>query len=196
MRELSRTRSMWVFSRACSTARTLQPSPSSSKHQQRLQDKSIQHPPPGKQAEGQQFKPGSAEQQLLRQRHGKARDEDPPKNPTSPTRQLPSGASAPRRLPAGEPPRPRPSCPTPTLPAVTPPAEGKDQNRPVQPHSIAPAARRSPPSSCWGRRRLGLAAPHQEALHSWKLSAGQEERALQHSLPCEAERSPKQPAAL
>lgn len=47
---------MRVFSRACSSGRTLQPSPSSTKYQQRLRDKSIKHPPPGKAAKGSSSK--------------------------------------------------------------------------------------------------------------------------------------------
>lgn len=146
---------MWAFSRACSSGRTLQPSPSSTEHQQRLRDKSIKHPPPGKQAKG------SSSNQVLENsrcsdRNTEAVDED------SNTRVLhrPAASQCPPQPPAGEAQRPRRGQAHPsarTQPLTTPP--GGDQR------------------GLWLHSTLGARGPSPlGARHSWELSAGPERR--------------------
>lgn len=144
---------MWVFSRACSSGRTLQPSPSSTEHQQRLRDKSTKHPPPGKQAKG------SSSNQVLENsrcsdRNTEAQDEDPnnrvlhcqPVPPTAPRQERPRGHAGAKRTPV-----PAPS------PSITPP--GGDQR------------------GLWLHSTLGARGPSPlGAWHSWELSAGPERR--------------------
>lgn len=131
---------MWVFSRACSSGRTLQPNPSSAEYQQRLRDKSIKHPPPGKQAKG-----SSSNQVLQNSRCSdsniQAGDEDPKAQvlhrPAA--SECPPGAAPSRRGPEATPDEAHPSC----LHPRPPPLQERERTREAS-GSTAPSRARGP----------------------------------------------------
>lgn len=100
---------MRVFSRACSSGRTLQPSPSSTKYQQRLRDKSIKHPPPGKAAKG-----SSSKQVLENSRCSDSDTQAPDEDPKPQVLHRPAASECPPAPPRRRVPGPRRGTPHPS----------------------------------------------------------------------------------
>lgn len=159
---------MWAFSKACSSGRTLQPSPSSTEYQQRLRDKSIKHPPPGKQAKG-----SSSNQVLESSRcsdsNTQARDADP--KPQALHRPAASECPPPHSPTAGEVQRPCQDDTHPSIHLSIPPSSLHPRLRDRTKEAFASGA----PSRATGASQLRVSR-HREARHSWKLSTGQERR--------------------